>query len=82
MLAFTRTNNFISEINNGVSQMQLPAVCVVSRQKPDHDPLFASKYLVTISKETRQVLFRQFVTRFSQLDWFLDVLKISTDARQ
>ena len=29
-----------------------------------------------------RLLFRQFVTRFSQSDWFIEVLKIHTDVRQ
>ena len=41
--------------------------------------------LTGISKEESALLFLQcigqFLTRFSQSDWFLDVLKISTDAR-
>ena len=39
-------------------------------------------YQISDKQLIKQLLFRQLLTRFSQCDWFLDVLKIRADAQQ
>ena len=47
-----------------------------------HEQCQLLMYLPKDFRLTVVILFRQFLTRFLQSDWFLDVLKVRADVRQ